>query len=109
MTIVTLELPEKFAPVKGSLEQYLPTIVELRSLDLKTNASQLAREIIDLLWSSPTSAEVLGFKISAQSQSRLTELLEKNREGTLTAADSAEMDEIETINDIVSLLKVQLA
>jgi hypothetical protein len=51
---------------------------------------------------------VLAFHLSDQKQARLDELLEKNREGTLTGEESTELDAYERFEHLVRLLKARV-
>ena len=65
-------------------------------------------ELIDLLAESADPQRVLAFRLSEEKQSWLNSLLEKNRESTLTAAESAELDAYEHFEHLVRLLKARL-
>ena len=71
------------------------------------NSSSLYQEILDLLISQPTSEQIIGFKVSEASQSRLQTLLQKNRETALTPAETAELDLYEQLDALMALLKVR--
>jgi hypothetical protein len=51
--------------------------------------------------------KVLKFHASAGAQKRLEDLLEKNREGTLTTDEKAEIDRFMTVEHIVRLAKAR--
>ena len=63
--------------------------------------------ILRFLTSNPSPQEVLDFKPTQAMQERIRELLEKNREGQLTSAESAELEEYGRINRFISLLKAR--
>jgi len=71
------------------------------------NSSSIYQDILDLLISQPTSEEIIGFKVSEASQSRLQMLLQKNREAALTLAETAELDLYEQLDTLMGLLKVR--
>ena len=71
------------------------------------NSSSLYQEILDLLISQPTSEQIIGFKVSEASQSRLQTLLQKNRETALTPDETAELDLYEQLDTLMGLLKVR--
>lgn len=60
-TLLSQQSPEQTAPMPKSL-----------------NSSSLYQEILDLLISQPTSEQIIGFKVSEASQSRLQTLLQKS-------------------------------
>jgi hypothetical protein len=51
---------------------------------------------------------LLSFRLSAEKQTRLDDLLERNRQGTLTETESAELDAFELLEHIVRLVKARL-
>jgi hypothetical protein len=55
----------------------------------------------------PTSAQIINFKVSAASQSRLQTLLQKNREIALTAAETAEIELYQQLDTLIGFLKVR--
>jgi hypothetical protein len=65
-------------------------------------------DLLDLLAESADAQRVLAFRLSDEKQARLDELLEKNREGTLTDKESAELDAYERFEHVVRLLKARV-
>ena len=64
-------------------------------------------ELIDFLSSRPTTKQILTHKVSSAVQARLEELLDKNREEGLTAAEEEEMDAYRLVNHVMILLKTR--
>jgi hypothetical protein len=64
-------------------------------------------EIIDFLASSPTPQQIIDFKPSDELQNRSHELLEHNRQGTLTAEERAEMEEFRRMSHFMNMLKIR--
>ncbi len=62
-------------------------------------------ELVDLLAESAPADKLLAFQLSHEKQRRLDDLLAKNREGNLTANESAELDAFEQFEHMVRLLK----
>ena len=65
-------------------------------------------DLLDLLAESANAQRVLAFRLSDEKQARLDELLERNREGTLTDDESAELDAYERFEHVVRLLKARV-
>lgn len=65
-------------------------------------------DLLDLLAESANADRVLGFRLAPEKQARLDDLLERNREGTLTEEESAELDDFERFEHVVRLLKARL-
>jgi hypothetical protein len=67
----------------------------------------LYMEFIDFVAAGTTPEDVINFRPSAQAQERLSELLERNREGTLTEDESAELDKAMTLEHIMRIAKAK--
>jgi hypothetical protein len=65
-------------------------------------------DLLDLLAESADAQRVLAFRLSDETQARLDDLLEKNRDGTLTDDESAELDVYERFEHVVRLLKARV-
>lgn len=70
--------------------------------------SAIYDDLLDLLAESADAQRVLAFRLSDEKEARLDELLEKNREGTLTAEETAELDAYEQFEHLVRLLKARV-
>ena len=64
------------------------------------------QELYRFLASSPTHQEIMAFSPSVQTQKRIQELLQLNRENALSTNQQAELDEYERIEHIVRMLKL---
>ncbi len=67
--------------------------------------SSITNEVLDFLVSAPTPEQIIAFHASDVAQERLRILLESNRNGTLTAEDKAELDEMHRVNHFFTLIK----
>ncbi len=65
------------------------------------------QEVLDLLIKRPTPEEIIAFKVSPQAQSRLEELLGRNRSATLNSMELAELDVYEQLEHMMILLKAR--
>ena len=65
------------------------------------------QEVLDFLISRPTSQEIIGFKVSEQSQTRLQTLLQKNRDAGLSLEEKSELDLYEQLDTLMGLLKAR--
>jgi hypothetical protein len=98
----------------AALGDRLPDLLRLAvSLESKSSAGSKRadvpafREVIDFLAGAPTLDQILGFKVSPFIQERLENLLNKNREGSLTDDESAELDVCEEVQRLMLLLKAR--
>jgi DNA-binding LytR/AlgR family response regulator len=117
MATITLELPEELAvrldPLRDRLPELLSQLLDAASAEKKLTLSGTAMthpvflELIDFLSTRPTANQVLAHKVSSAVQERLEELLDKNREDGLTAAEEEEMDAYRLVNHVMILLKAR--
>jgi len=65
-------------------------------------------EIVDLFADLAVAERILTFHPSATMQARIEGLLEKNRQGTLTSEEQAELDEVERLEHFMRLIKARV-
>lgn len=68
----------------------LPTNISKTVPTESTDIPLVYQEVLDFLIKRPTPEEIIAFKVSPQAQSRLEELLERNRSTTLNSMELAE-------------------
>jgi hypothetical protein len=117
MATITLEIPEELAVRLGPLRDRLPALLsqllDADPAERKFTVSGTVMthpvflELIDFLSTRPTAKQVLAHKVSSAVQKRLEELLDKNREEGLTAAEGEEMDAYRLVNHVMILLKAR--
>jgi hypothetical protein len=64
-------------------------------------------EVYDFLLSAPTLEQVIAFRPSGTTQAQARYSLEANRNGTLTADEQAELDELADVEYFVRMLKAR--
>ena len=67
----------------------------------------ITNEVLDFLVSAPTPEQIIAFHASDTAQDRLRTLLDNNRNGTLTAEEKTELDEMHRINHFFTLIKAR--
>jgi hypothetical protein len=122
MAELTIQVPDELAqrlePFRDRLPELLSRAVEtilpsISSADLlpsvasPTDAPLTYAEVLDFLITRPTPQEITAFKVSAEAQERICTLLDKNREGTLTEIETAELDLYEQLEHMMILLKAK--
>lgn len=65
-------------------------------------------DLVGLLVRNTPADDLMAFQLSAEKQQRLDDLLERNRAGTLSPAESAELDTFEQMEHVVRLLKARV-
>lgn len=124
MTQITIDIPDelarRLAPFHSQFSDLFtqsvatallarPTPDQNTSTPNLLNNSGTYQEILDFLISQPTSEQIIGYKVSEASQSRLQTLLQKNRENALTPAETAELDLHEQLDELIGFLKIRAA
>jgi hypothetical protein len=129
MAQITIDIPDdlaqRLAPFQSQFSDLFTRLIATTLLDQPTpdptpehnsillhrgyakDTSGTYQEILDFLIDRPTSAQIINFKVSAASQSRLQTLLQKNREIALTAAETAEIDLYQKLDTLIGFLKVR--
>jgi len=64
-------------------------------------------EVLDFLVSAPTPAQIVAFQASEQAQARLQMLLARSRDGVLTEAEKAELDDMGRVEHFFTLIKAR--
>jgi hypothetical protein len=106
MALITLEIPDELIPQLNQLGERLP---EWLALNLQAPAipTKLYSEILTFLTTNPDHGQILSFRPSHEIQMRLAELLERNRDHHLTAAEKTELEEYEKIEHLMVMLKTR--
>lgn len=113
---VSDELAHRLEPLRNRLPELLSQILDSANPSVAPLAIATANleeiplvyiEVLDFLVTRPTSQEIVAFKVSSEVQDRLRLLLDKNREGTLTASESAELDVYEQLDHLMVLMKAR--
>ncbi|MBI2925630.1 MAG: hypothetical protein HYY24_07995 [Verrucomicrobia bacterium] len=104
---VTVEIPERVAQELESARVGLSEIIQRGLAQPISTESALAQELIEFLGGGPGPREILAFRPCQDSVQRASELLDRNRDGTLTPDERAELDEIAAWNRVFALIKAQ--
>ena len=104
---VTIDLPENLARALESERQRVGRIIA-RGLRPETAAlSSFRHEVISFLAQGPRPTEIIAFQPSEAAVARIRELRDRNQEGSLSAEEEAEMDEVAEVDNLVSMLKAE--
>lgn len=104
MATITLDLPDELAHELDDIRDRLPELLAL-SLRQPAAPAHIYRSIVDFLAGNPSPEALAHFVPSTEMQQRLETLLQRNRAGTLTAGEQAELDEYERIEHLIVLIK----
>ena len=106
--MATVTLPDELAARVEPFGQWLPAVLELSLLGLKTSAREAADELVAFFVSNPTPQQVWEYKLAEKWQARVTNYLTQNREGSLTEAERLELDEFLSLEETFRLIKARL-
>ncbi len=109
------ELARRLEPLQNRLPELLWQLLDAANLPTNqpivqsqtTDIPAVYQEVLDFLINRPTSSEIVAFKVSPQAQTRLQELLKKNRSATLSPIELAELDVYEQLEHMMILLKAR--
>lgn len=73
---------------------------------MSTVVIPIYEEVYQFLISSPTPQEIIDFRVSEETQKRVSILLSKNRDGILTPDERSELDQFEQVNHLMSMMKI---
>ena len=120
MAEFTIQIPDELAqrlePLQNRLPELLWRLLDIVNIPITieptvnpkiTNIPVVYQEVIDFLIKGPKPEEIINFKVSFRSQTRLEELLEKNRSATLSQMELAELDVYEQLENLMILLKAR--
>ena len=104
---LTIEIPDGLAERLESDGSEIAQVIERGLAGSSSARSALAQEIIEFLGRGPSALEIVSFRPSAESIERTADLLERNRESTLSPEERAEIEEICAWNRVFALIKAQ--
>ena len=107
MALITVEIPDDLALKLENQPNQLQTIIALGLSKISPSGSGLYAEVVDFLSKGPTAAEISQFKPSPESEERIRHLLDKNRQGLLAVGEMAELDQIQALNHLMTLIKTR--
>ncbi len=107
MVELTIKVPEPLAERILSSYPRLPEILAHGLDELSPLPNGVYRYILEFLVSKPSPQAMLEFAPTAEMQARVDELLQKNRGGVLSQAESEELDEYVRVNHLITMLKAR--
>lgn len=107
MTTITLEIPEHLLPLLDAIGEELPLVLEMGASRLAPVSTKAYMETIEFLIQSPTPKMISEFRFSDEIETRINELVEKNRAGTLSVAEEVELERLSQLEEQLQLLKAK--
>jgi|SRR6266581_520067 hypothetical protein len=102
---LTIEVPDDLVSKLEPEREHLDEILRLGLYRRWSSANSLWREIVSFVARGPKPEEIVEFHASETAQARMRELLDRNREGTLSEAEKTELDEMRHLDHLVTSIK----
>ena len=105
---IILEVPDRLGQKLQQLGDQLPETLDRLLQDiptLETISYQEDRQIIEILASQPSPETILAIRPTPALQSRMSELLERNKSGSLSRTEEAELDRYLLLEHWIRLAK----
>lgn len=109
MVQLTVQLTDDLAGRCKAVGPWLSAIIELSLAGFKTSAAATAAEVIGFLCTNPAPDATAAFHVSDEAQARLQRLLTLNEAGLLSLSEQAELDELQRLEQLVVILKIEAA
>jgi hypothetical protein len=107
MATLTIEIPDDLMEELSPIKDQLPELLR-RCLHPLALPAQVYRYVFDFLTSQPTPEQIASFRPTADMQSRLRCLIEKEQNGTLTIEEQQELAEYERIEHLLVMFKASM-
>lgn len=107
MVQLIIDVPEDLATRLRPVQTRLSDILELGLRQYLAGEYPLQTELAEFLASGPSPQELIRFRPSPRISERINELLEKNREGSLTETEQSELDQVEAIDYLMTQVKAR--
>lgn len=110
MSSMTITIPEELADRLKPLEGQIPRILELGLRKINASNQTLfegAEEVLELLASLPSPEEIIALRPSEDLQTRISSLLEKNRDQGLTTEEEKEWESYQYLEHLVRMAKAK--
>src|SRR5262245_56388882 len=108
MMEITIQIPDALGQELQRFKDRLPELLErgLQELRVESQAGfQDENRIMELLVSQPTPEQVLALNPSPEFQARVSDLLQRSKQGNLSAAETAELERHLMLEHLVRLAK----
>ena len=102
---LTIEIPDDQASQLGMDREGMQRLVARIITQLPKLA--MVDELIEFLGRGPQPDEIVAFQASLNSQSRVRDLLDKSRAGTLSEDEERELNAVESLNHLFALFKAR--
>jgi hypothetical protein len=108
MMEITIQVPDELGRQLQRYQERLPELLARGLHEVMAESSPPFPDenaVIELLASRPTPEQVLALRPSPALQERISDLLDRNKDGTLTEQEQAELDRYQLLEHLVRLAK----
>jgi hypothetical protein len=105
MTMITLEVPDHLVPAINEIGDQLPLVLEMGVSRFAPLSTKAYVEAITFLTQEPPLEKVAAFRFSDEVENRIGELLEKNRNNSLSKAEEVELERLSLLEEQLQLVK----
>jgi histidyl-tRNA synthetase len=102
---LTIEIPDDQASRLGMDREGMQQLIARIITQLPKLA--VVDELIEFLGRGPQPEQIVAFQVSQDSQSRVRDLLDKSRAGTLSKGEESELNAVESLNHLFALIKAR--
>ena len=104
---LTIDVPQELADRLLPERDRLAEIIERGLRRAWSDQVGIGHEVIAFLAGGPAPREIIAYRPPSARLERARELLARNRSGSLTVAEAAELDEYEAVDSFVTLVKAE--
>ena len=104
MATLKIEIPDDLMEQLSPVKDQLPDLLR-RCLHPLALPAQVYRHILDFLANQPTPGQIAAFRPTAEMQSRLSYLVERERNDALSWEEQQELSEYERIEHLIIMFK----
>jgi hypothetical protein len=107
MVEITIQVPESLAEKIAANRERLPEVLALGFEELPPLPNEVYRLVMEFLASNPSPDAILDFDLTSAMRERASTLVQRERAGQTSTAETAELDEYIRIDNILSTLKTR--
>ncbi|MCP4418019.1 MAG: hypothetical protein GY805_15460 [Chloroflexi bacterium] len=105
MTTITLEIPDHLAHTISEIGDQLPLVLEMGISRFAPLSTKAYVEAITFLTQERLEKEIISFRFSDEVENRISELLGKNRNNSLSKAEEVELERLSILEEQLQFVK----
>ncbi len=104
---IRVPLSDTLAARLAPVQEQLPEILALVTGDGLPISAKAYLEVLEFLASAPSPEETILFRLSPTLQESITQLQERNNDGTITVFEKAELERLLRVEHLMRAIKLQ--